>query len=286
MDFAQKCHAPIMLDFAFAVLFRQEAPMHPDIQKLVVLQQHDLALRALREEMTALPKHVASLAATSAAAQATLIAIEESIKKEEILRRSQESDVRDQQQKISKVQKQLDAATTTVQVTAFEHEISFAQAEISRLEDAELESLERTESLERDRAAAAESVTNSESMLERERLRAAEIIERNKAEVVVLEAKRVELRPQIGEALLSSYDRIAKAKGTALAEGVDQKCSACQMLVRPQKWNDLRDRLNENTLFTCETCGRMLYWDPARDAPVKKGVETAAPEPPARRAEG
>ncbi len=260
--------------------------MHPDIQKLVVLQHHDLALRALREQMAALPRHVASLAATSAASQAALIAIEESIAKEETLRRRQESDVRDHQQKIAKVQKQLDAATTTVQVTAFEHEISFAQGEISHLEDAELESLERTESLERDRTAAAESVTNSEAMLERERLRAAEIIERNKAEVAALEAERLALRPQIGEAALANYDRIAKAKGTALAEGVDQKCSACQMLVRPQKWNELRDRLNEKLMMACETCGRLLYWDPARDAPVKKGVEPASLEPAARRAEG
>jgi predicted nucleic acid-binding Zn-ribbon protein len=275
-----------MLDFAFAVVFRQERPMHPDIQKLVVLQQHDLALRALRVEMAALPKHVASLAATSAAAQAALIAIEEAIAKEETLRRRQESEVRDQQQKIAKVQKQMDAATTTIQVTAFEHEIAFTQTEISRLEDAELESMERSEAFERDRKAAAESVSESETMLERERLRTAEIIERDKAQVAELEAKRTALRPQIGETALANYDRIAKAKGTGLAEGVDQKCSACQMLVRPQKWNELRDRLNEELMMTCETCGRLLYCDPARDAPVKKGVEAAGVETAPRRAEG
>jgi len=260
--------------------------MHPDLQKLVVLQQHDLALRALREEMAALPKHVASLAATSAAAQAALIAVEEALAKEEALRRRQESDVRDLRQKIVKVQKQLDVATTTVQVTAFEHEIAFAQAEISRHEDAELESMERTETFERNRAAAKESVTNSEAMLERERLRAAEIIQRNKIEVAALEAKRAALRPEVGESALANYDRIAKGKGTGLAEGVDQKCSACQMLVRPQKWNELRDRLNDTLMMTCETCGRLLYWDPARDAPVKKGVEPATPGTTARRAEG
>ena len=275
-----------MLDFAFAVVFRQERPMHPDIQKLVVLQQHDLALRALRVEMAALPKHVASLAATSAAAQAALIAVEEAIVKEETLRRRQESEVRDQQQKIAKVQKQMDAATTTIQVTAFEHEIAFAQTEISRLEDAELESMERSEAFERDRKAAAESVSESETMLERERLRTAEIIERDKAQVAELEANRTALRPQIGETALANYDRIAKAKGTGLAEGVDQKCSACQMLVRPQKWNELRDRLNEELMMTCETCGRLLYCDPARDAPVKKGVEAAGVETAPRRAEG
>ena len=70
------------------------------------------------------------------------------IAKEEALRRRQESDVKDHQAKIARIRKQMDLATTTVQVTAFEHEIAFAQAEISRLEDAEIESMERSEGLD------------------------------------------------------------------------------------------------------------------------------------------
>ncbi len=68
------------------------------------------------------------------------------------------------------------------------------------------------------------------------------------------------------------YDRIAKAKGTAVSEGINQKCTACQMMLRPQKWNDLRDRDNDAVITTCESCGRMLYYDPARDAPQHKTV--------------
>ncbi len=30
----------------------------------------------------------------------------------------------------------------------------------------------------------------------------------------------------------------------------------------------LTDRANDDSIFTCETCGRLLYWDPRRDAPV------------------
>ncbi len=91
------------------------------------------------------------------------------IAKEEALRRRQELDVKDYQAKIAKVRKQLDQATTTVQVTAFEHEIAFAQAEVSRLEDAELESMERSEGLEAQKALADEAVASDEKILERER---------------------------------------------------------------------------------------------------------------------
>ena len=45
------------------------------------------------------------------------------------------------------------------------------------------------------------------------------------------------------------------------------------MVVRPQRWNDLtnRDAAGEfaNTIFHCETCGRMLFYDPRRDAPLR-----------------
>jgi predicted nucleic acid-binding Zn-ribbon protein len=159
-----------------------------------------------------------------------------------------------------------------VQVTAFEHEIGFAQAEIGRLEDAELESMERTEALESQRAVADEAVEDATKTLERERLRALEVIALDKAALAEVDKKRAALRPEIGEAALSNYDRIAKGKGTGLAEALNQKCMACQMMLRPQRWNDLRDRSNEDEIMTCESCGRLLYYDPARDAPQRKTV--------------
>ena len=167
----------------------------------------------------------------------------------------------------------MDLATTAVQVTAYEHEISFGQKEVARLEDAELESMVRTEEMEAQRALADRAVSDAQAELARERARSAEVLERDRKLLAEIEQKRVGLRPEIGESALGTYDRVAKAKGTGLAEGVDGKCSACQMMVRPQKWNDLRDRSNVDVMMTCESCGRLLFWDPARDAPQKKAAE-------------
>ncbi len=244
--------------------------MHPDLERLIVLQRHDLELKRLRDESDALPRHLAALAARSASTQAALLALEESLAKEEKLRRSLESDIKDQGQRAARAKRQMDVVTTTTQATALEHEISFAEKEVRRLEDAELDSMERTETLERKRSQAKDEVDAAEATLQRERLRAADVISRGQKAIKELEAQRSAVRPSIGEATLATYDRIARAKGTGIAEGVDQKCSACQMLVRPQKWNDLRDRSNNETMMTCESCGRLLYWDPARDAPVKR----------------
>jgi uncharacterized protein len=246
--------------------------MHPDLEKLVVLQGHDIEAKRLRDELTALPKQVAVLEATAKATQGQRAVIVDLIAKEEALRRRQESDVKDQQAKIDRVRKHMDLATTTTQVTAFEHEIAFAQAEIGRLEDAELESMERSEGFESQKVLADEAVTNAVATLERDRVRAADTMAQDKILLAAVEQNRKAVRADIGESALSNYDRIAKAKGTAVAEALNQKCMACQMMVRPQRWNDLRDRGNDETMMTCESCGRLLYYDPARDAPQRKTV--------------
>jgi uncharacterized protein len=246
--------------------------MHPDLEKLIVLQGHDVEAKRLRDEMAALPKHVAALEARSKAVQGQRAVVVDLIAKEDTLRRRQESDVKDQQAKIERTRKHMDLATTTVQVTAFEHEIAFAKAEIGKLEDAEIESMERSEGLDAQKLLADEAVTDATATLERERVRAAETIASDKTLLAAVEEKRVAVRAEIGESALATYDRIAKAKGTAVAEALNQKCMACQMMVRPQRWNDLRDRGNDDTMMTCESCGRLLYYDPARDAPQRKTV--------------
>jgi uncharacterized protein len=247
--------------------------MHPDTEKLMTLQRYDLEAKRLRDEMTALPKLVAQLEAKAKATVGQRAVVIDLIAKEEVLRRRQESDVNDHQAKIAKIRKQLDNATDTKQVTAFEHEIQFAQSAISKVEDAELESMERTEQLEAQRKVADEAVSAAEAKYQGERERALATIAKDKSELVDLEATRAEHRKTIGEDALSTYDRIAKSKGTGIAEVLLQKCTACQMMQRPQRWNDLRDR-DINELFSCESCGRLLWYDPARDSPQRKPVET------------
>ncbi len=245
--------------------------MHKDLEKLIVLQRLDSEAGRLKAELAALPKMVAGLAAKLEAVKGQRAVVVELIAKEAALGRRQESDIADRRAKIAKVKKQLDLATSTVQVTAFEHEIEFSESEIARLEDAELEGMERTEALETQRGVADEAIADAAATLERERARAVTVMAADKAALATIEAEQATVRATIGEDALSTYDRIAKAKGVALSEALNQKCTVCQMMIRPQRWNDLRER-DDETMMTCESCGRLLYYDPARDAPQRKTV--------------
>ncbi len=269
--------------------------MHPDLERLIVLQRLDVELRKLLEETAAIPSRIAALAARSAEAQGALLRVEEALAREETGRRSLQLEVRTLNERAARLRRQMDVVTTTTQAGALEHEIEFLAGEVRRLEDEELASMERTELFEAKLPGAREAVTGTEANLELARVSGAERGAWIGERTAELQEERLALRRAMGQtggdASLGSYDRIARSRGTAVAEGVDGKCSACQMVVRPQRWNDLRDRSNDTLMLSCEHCGRLLYWDPARDAPQKKpaagvaGTGTGAagrPQPPNR----
>jgi predicted nucleic acid-binding Zn-ribbon protein len=259
--------------------------MHPDLARLIDLQSLDDELRREHDHIAALAKSLAAAESQTKAADADLARLRESIAKEEALRRREESDIADLRQKLGRDQKKMDMATTTVQVTALEHEIAFLKSEISRLEDQELESMERSETLEARQVTASADARDAAASLERERTRSTDETAAAHSTISDVESRRTALRTEIvrssptGDASLATYDRIHRGKGNAVAQAVDHKCSACQMMVRPQRWNDLIDNTPESpasqSLMTCETCGRLLYYDPARDAPQRK---PAAPD--------
>jgi predicted nucleic acid-binding Zn-ribbon protein len=247
--------------------------MNADLEHLIILQAQDLELRRLRAELADAPVQVTAAQTARARAEVALAEANKSLLKEETLRRSQELEVKDRQGKISRLRKQMETATSAAQITALEHEINFSEQTIAKLEDEELASLERTDQFDLARATATLTLEVTTATLAAARVRAADIAIRNTAAIAGIETERAALRAQIDEARLSVYDRISKAKGTGVSEAIDHKCAACQMMVRPQRWNDLTDRDPNseyaNTVFTCETCGRLLFYDPRHDAPVR-----------------
>jgi predicted nucleic acid-binding Zn-ribbon protein len=256
--------------------------MHPDLARLVVLQQHDIEAKHLRDQMAALTKQVGALETKSRATVGQRAVVLDLIAREEEIRRREESEIADLRQKLERSKKKLDMTTTTHQLEALEHEVAFVRSEITRLEDAEIESMERDEALQAQRALADAAVADAEAAFSRERESAAQTTAHHQSALAALEQQRAALRTEIaqtdsGEAALAAYDRIAHSKGTAVSEALSQQCTACQMMVRPQRWNDLRDNSADSesahTIMTCENCGRMLYYDPARDAPQRKTVE-------------
>jgi len=260
-----------------------------ETRQLARLQAVELERARLTAALKSLPAEVAAAEIQLKAAQKRIADADAALKREELLRASHELEIAGHKTKAARFRTQMDTAKNAAQASALEHEITFAETEISRLEDSELASMEKTEHLESERAKSLELAAKLTETLGLIRARVGEQDLEFREQLTALKVEREALREQVATfddgARLRHFDRIAGAKGTGLARAVGQQCSGCRMGIRPQVWNQLR----EGVVAPCESCSRILYYDPAMEpAPAKtaRSVSHELPGPVVRKQAG
>jgi hypothetical protein len=243
--------------------------MQAIVENLVKLQSIDLDRARLNKELRALPAEIAQSQARLAAAERLSAEASAALSREETLRTRLEREIDGHRQKAAKFRAQLDSVTTPAQAAAVEHEIKFETTEAERLENDEYASLERTETQEAAMAQARAQVELLAAEVEGVRARVAARQQELAQELAALDAAREAVRADLDPEWLARFDRIAASRGTGIALAENQQCTGCRMGVRPQVWNQLR----EGELLTCDSCSRLLYWDPALASATK------APQP-------
>ena len=181
--------------------------MAPDLKLAIQLQHVDARMKELQAEISALPKHIASIEKTLDSHIRKLEADRAALTANLRERKSLEGEIQLHEQKVSKLKDQMMEARTNEQYRAFQKEIEYCQNGIRKAEDRILDLMAESEPLERNVQAAEAALKIEKQKVEAEKqttrhLNTAEVmIKRGQIDSAISELKKaLELDPKLGEA--------------------------------------------------------------------------------------
>jgi len=234
--------------------------MTAEMEQVTRLQSVDLKIAELEREIATLPKHIAHIEKALDSHLRRLEADRAALAANQKERKQLEDDIKVENQKISKLRDQMLGAKTNEQYRAFQNEIGFCEQAIRTAEDRTLDLMSESEPLDANVKKAEAALKEEKEQVEGEKTRARERTAVDQKQLEQFKAERKGLVTGLKPQVYSAYERIRKKwHGVAVAEATDGRCSQCQIVLRPQFFQDLR---NSDQLMFCESCGRMLYYNP------------------------
>jgi predicted nucleic acid-binding Zn-ribbon protein len=138
-------------------------------------------------------------------------------------------------------------------------EIETAQSEIRKQEDRLLEHMIESDEVSLHVKQAEQAFLEHQAANETERAALAVQLVEAEAAIVRLTSERAALAAEISPPVMAIFDRVLRyRKIAAVAPVRGGRCSACQILIRPQTVNELR---RNEIIFQCESCQRILYYE-------------------------
>jgi uncharacterized protein len=241
--------------------------MLPEIENLLKLQDADKEIRRLHDEVAELPKRVAAIEQKLAGTKLQLEKAQAAVKADEASRRKYESNINELRTKISKYRDQSLDVKTNDQYKALLHEIQFAEKEIAANEDKILELMVNADARDKEVKGAQADLKAETAEIEKEKEQARQTTAEDEKQLTEWRAKRDQLRSGVREDLLRHYERVSKFRGSGISEVRDQKCLACQVMLRPQTYNDVR---SGKETVVCDSCQRILYFNPKEELVEQK----------------
>lgn len=234
--------------------------MHPELQNLLTLQDHDEALRTIEAELASLNPRIQAL---DKVRQRTL---EESTKADTLLARETER-FRALEQRVAEHRDRHEKNVNTLNQAHKLREATAAMAQVESAkkvvaeDESELLALSRRLTDLRTAAAAARDAVES---MNREQLEARAALEIERGgfgkRIADAQALRAAAAAKISQQLLSRYERMnTRRKGPALFALRSFSCGQCNTAVSMQR----RPALTSGQIIeTCEGCGVLLYFEP------------------------
>ena len=232
--------------------------MLPEIEKLLLIQHRDQNIRDLEKKIANIPleeEDIRDRISEEKSAADTALANYQEV---EIQIKNIELDVETRRDSVAKLKVQQYETKKNDEFQAMGEEIKRYESEITKLEDQEIELMEKAETLNTVLTEAKQILADSEESVDID----LDALRRTRANWEKQIAEEQEAREKaavdVDPDLVENYERIFKAKnGNAVVGLIDMQCSGCHMKVIKATVVDVKA---EKEIAYCENCGRMLYW--------------------------
>jgi predicted nucleic acid-binding Zn-ribbon protein len=242
--------------------------MDPVLEKLIRLQRAESDWRRADTARAEIPSRKAITEAELARERSQLESARASLEASTKARRKAEGELQDLEGKRSRYRAQLMEVKTNKEYTAMLHEIEGVEREIRTREDHILEEMERSEGLAAEVTKEEQAFGIAEERTKAEFKTLDEEARRLEAEAHKHAAERDAVAATVPDDALELFQRVAKFRGSAVAEASDGMCGACHLKLRLQMFADIR---RNQELMQCPACNRILYYEPQ--------VPLVSPEP-------
>jgi predicted nucleic acid-binding Zn-ribbon protein len=230
--------------------------MLKEIEDLLILQDRDRKIRALKNELKNAPLERKQLEEKLASIQATFEQSKLKGKTIEVERKKLEIEAQTKRDQIAKYQTQKFQTKKNEEYQAITTAIDHLERDISKIEDQELELMDSAEQLrpETTRAEQAASAARTQIAGQQQDLDAK--IVAVEAQIQKLEQERESLATKVEEDLRDVYDRLFATKGEAVVPLENEVCTGCHMKVTASTNNRVKA---SKEVVQCEQCNRILY---------------------------
>ncbi len=245
---------------------RLQTVMLEVVKNLLVLQDCDRRINRLRGELADIGPQRAFLQQKTSGAQAALETAKNLVKQCESERKTLELEVEGKKDQIARYANQQLQTRKNEEYRALANEIDTCKQEITRIEDREIELMERGEAAQKEAQAATRALAEARGLMD-DQLSKLETREENlKKELEGLTDRRTELCAMVDESSRARYERLTRSKGENVVVGIQHGvCGGCHMRVPAQV---LVSCQAQQELISCTNCGRILYYSQEMDLAV------------------
>lgn len=236
----------------------EEEELSPELSQLLSLQETDIEIKRIGEEIASLPTRQEIIERQFAESAKEHLDLKKAYEDALAERSRLESELSAEQVKLEKFKADLMKARNEKEYSTAVREIDVAKKAITAFENELLKMMERVEKLAADFQIKSPELEAHRREVDRQLDEIANSVLASRSRLEELQLERARLHSTLGPTARAIYDRVSRLRGgVVLAEARDYSCLACRMKIRPQVYNDIR---RGDTIITCESCGRVLFY--------------------------